>query len=81
MIRINPITSSSCSLTRKSSLTGKLHTQEIPTSANSLINYYTQRHNGTAPLIQDAFPHLNNNHREFITNGITNTEWDTHLTE
>jgi hypothetical protein len=59
-------------ITRQSPFTGRFHTREIDVTKEQLANYY--RPNG--PLIQDAFPHLSADDREFIKTGITAEEWD-----
>ena len=63
---------------KKSIITGKLNIMDIPISANefevSIIKY-----NKGGVLIQDVFPELPKELREFIQSGITPTEWDEYL--
>jgi hypothetical protein len=59
-------------ITRKSLMTGKLHTIEIPVTQAELDAYHSS---GTC--IQDFFPHLTPAEREFIKSGITAEEWAT----
>jgi hypothetical protein len=61
-------------VTRKSLLTGKVHTMELPVNPLDLDVY----HAGTAN-IQDVFPHLTDEQREFIKSGITPEEWATYI--
>ena len=60
-------------ITRTSKLTGAVHTQDIPITEEQLAAY----ENGA--LIQQAFPHLDPDQREFLKSGITPQEWDQHL--
>lgn len=56
-------------ITRKSSATGKRHTLDLPITDAQIAKY----HNGA--LVQDAFPHLTADQREFIISGATAEEW------
>ena len=56
-------------ITRKSVLTGKIHTQDIDVTEAMLKDWKMGR------LIQDAMPHLNADEREFIMTGTTTEEW------
>lgn len=60
-------------VTRVSQLTGVKHTMEIPCSTEELTNWVNNR----SLLIQEAFPNLNAEQREFILTGITPEEWKT----
>ena len=57
-------------ITRKSSATGKTHTLDLPITDAQIAKY----HNGAS--VQDAFPHLTADQREFIISGATAEEWD-----
>jgi hypothetical protein len=57
-------------VTRKSDLTGKVRTLDIPVTQEQLDSWANGR------LIQDAMPHLSADDREFIITGITPEEWD-----
>lgn len=61
-------------LERRSTLTGRVHTMEIPMEHNAFVDAFRAWENGT--LIQDAFPTLSVDLREFIMTGITSEEWD-----
>lgn len=57
-------------ITRKSFISGRTHTKDIPVTALQLLAWQ----NGA--LIQDAMPNLSADDREFIKTGITVEEWD-----
>lgn len=61
--------------TNRSVITGKINTMDINTGPEKVLEWlhmpYTER-----PLIQDYFPELNEDEREFLLNGITPEEWD-----
>jgi hypothetical protein len=61
-------------VTRKSLISGEFHTMELPVTLPDLNAYHT----GTAN-IQDVFPHLTPEQREFIMSGITPEEWAEHV--
>lgn len=56
---------------RKSSITGIIHTRDIPVNPEDLIAW--ERGLGA---IQDLMPYLNTVDREFILSGITEEEWN-----
>lgn len=58
-------------VTRKSALSGKYRTRELPIMQDQLDAYYMR-----GVLLQNAFPQLNADDREFIKTGITAEEWD-----
>ena len=58
-------------ITRKSMITNKEHTLDINVSEEQLELYESG-----AVTLQDAFPHLSANEREFIKSGITPQEWE-----
>ena len=63
------------SLTKKSIIPPhNINTKDIPMEEKDFIKAY-KKYNGGA-LIQDAFPELPNDLREFIVSGITPIEWD-----
>lgn len=65
-------------VTRKSLISGKAHTLDIPITQedyDSLIKKDIGWHHPTKK-IQDALPYLNATQREFIMTGITQEEWD-----
>ena len=57
-------------ITRKSDLSGKIRTLDLPITIDQILAW-----NG-GKLIQDAFPHLDSNQREFLMTGISPEEWD-----
>lgn len=57
-------------ITRKSQISGIERTRDIDVTEEQLRNY----NNGL--LIQNAFPHLSADDREFIKTGITAEEWE-----
>ncbi len=59
-------------ITRRSMLSGKVHTFDIPITENQ---YFAYRSSPSA-LVQDAFPSLTADQREFILTGSTPEEWD-----
>ena len=58
-------------ITRLSPFSGKYHTMEVDCTEEQLRAYYEQ-----GLLIQQAFPDLTPEEREFIKTGITPEEWD-----
>ena len=61
-------------LTKISELSGLDHTIDLPITQQEYINGMSKLNQGMN--IQDAFPQLNPDEREFILNGITKQEWD-----
>ena len=57
-------------ITRTSMLSGKTNSMELDITMDQLHAYH-----GEGALLQDAFPHLNADEREFIKSGITPQEW------
>lgn len=57
-------------ITRTSLFTGKVHNLDLPVTESQLDAYY-----GGTMLIQNAFPNLNADEREFIMTGVTAEEW------
>lgn len=57
-------------VTRTSMFTGKVHTLDLPVTQAQLDVYKS------GVFLQDAFPHLPPEHREFIKTGVTPEEWD-----
>lgn len=58
---------------RRSMITGKSHIMDLDVTQEQIRNYY-----GGA-LLQDAFPNLPPEEREFIKTGITPAEWKQHI--
>lgn len=61
-------------VTRKSPFTGKPTTLELPISIVEFKDGLRRYSMGA--YIQDAFPTLSPEHREFLKTGITPAEWD-----
>lgn len=57
-------------LTRKSPLSGETNTMDLDITPEQIRKY------NSGACVQDAFPNLNTDEREFILTGITPTEWD-----
>tara|TARA_R110000751_G_scaffold8688_1_gene33758 strand:+ start:737 stop:952 length:216 start_codon:yes stop_codon:yes gene_type:complete len=62
---------------RVSLLTGSENTMDLPVKSDRVTNWLQSRERDprSTPLIQDAFPELNNEQREFILTGSTGDEW------
>ena len=58
-------------VTQHSILTGKLNTMELDITADNYNRYKFGKEN-----VQNVFPHLLPEEREFIKTGITPQEWD-----
>lgn len=58
-------------ITRKSPFSGKINQMDLPITEEQMQRYI----NGTE-LIQNVFPNLTPDEREFIMTGITKEEWD-----
>ena len=56
-------------ITRKSQLSGEINSMELDVTQAQLNRWQG------GELIQDVFPHLNAEEREFIQTGITPQEW------
>lgn len=64
-------TKSAILVVKRSMLTGKVHSRVIPISAAEYEEWRVSR-----SLIQNTFPHLSADDREFLISGITPEEWD-----
>ena len=58
-------------ITNKSQLSGKLRTMDLNVTEEQLTKYASGRF-----YIQDVFPNLTADEREFIKTGITAEEWE-----
>ena len=56
---------------RKSMFTGEVHSMELPITPQQL-----ERWERGSEYIQDVFPGLTADQREFIKTGVTKEEWD-----
>ena len=59
-------------LNKKSPRTGKVNSMDLDTTQAALDEYQS----GSTRLIQDIFPSLNSDEREFIQTGFTPQDWD-----
>lgn len=59
-------------VTRKSILSGKMHSMELDITQEQLENWEQV----SGDLVQVAFPNLSSSEREFLMTGITPTEWN-----
>ena len=59
-------------VTRRSVITKKMNTMELPITQENLDTYETVGD----MLIQDAFPNLDKEQREFLRSAITPQEWN-----
>ncbi len=57
-------------ITRQSPISGEIRTFDLDITEEEILNYQD------GALIQDAFPRLNADEREFIKTGIIGEEWD-----
>jgi len=73
------MTNETFTLARTSPITGNLNEVEIPMSIEAYALGMAQWRRGA--LIQDAFPTLKAEIREFIMSGITPKEWDELFTD
>ena len=64
-------------VTRQSNFTGQNNTLFLPITEEDLKAGMEAYKKGR--LIQDAFPTLSAEHREFLLTGITPDEWKTHM--
>lgn len=60
-------------INRKSIITGKIHELDLDVTEAQMSSYLGGK------LLQDAFPHLSDDEREFIKTGITKEEWDLYI--
>jgi hypothetical protein len=63
-------------LVKNSSLTGKENSMEISLTPAEYREWARLEAERTRPLVQDAFPQLSDDEREFIITGITPEEWN-----
>ena len=58
-----------------SQLTGKLNSRDIPWNETE-VRSWLHSEPGTRPFVQDAFPSLSPEDREFLLTGSTPEEWE-----
>ena len=61
-------------VTRKSLITGNESTLDLPITFDQWQRYWARE-----GLVQDIFPHLTPEQREFLMTGITPEEWQTYV--
>ena len=61
---------------RVSSLTGRWNAREIDVDPARVIIWDVLKLGDAAALVQDAFPDLGDDDREFLLTGVTPEEWD-----
>lgn len=61
-------------ITRKSDVTGREHTLELPVTEEQLRNWLGTK-DQPGQLIQNVMPHLSKDQREFLISGCTPEEW------
>ena len=61
---------------KQSRHTGKLNTRSLDITQDEYDSYMSRRRKGTTDLIQNEFPNLSLDDREFIMTGATPEEWD-----
>jgi len=59
---------------KRSIVSGKLHEIDLPITEEQYEAGMTAMENGS--MIQDAFPMLSEDHREFLLSGMTPEEWN-----
>jgi hypothetical protein len=63
-------------ITKKSQITGIEHKMDIPMTEKQFIEWFEL---ANPRLVQDIFPELSAEQREFLVSGITPEEWDEHV--
>ncbi len=58
-------------VTKQSPLTGEINSMDLPITAEQLLDW-KQNHR----LVQDVFPHLTAQQREFLISGYTPEDWE-----
>lgn len=58
-------------ITRRSPLTGKINSMELPVTNEQLLSWEEG-----GKLIQEAMPHLTADQREFLMTGYTPEDWE-----
>lgn len=58
-------------ITRRSELTGKLNTRDLPVSFRQLVMFYCNKQH-----LESIFPFLSPEDKEFLRTGITKEEWE-----
>lgn len=61
-------------IVRRSQITGVEHTMDLDINLEQISKF------NAGALIQDAFPHLSAEEREFYLTGVTEDEWQKYMT-
>lgn len=62
---------------RRSPFTGKMNSMKLDITQEA----YEKWASGEGPHVQDAFPHLTADEREFLISGATPEEWEKYMKE
>jgi len=76
-VRVSSSPSGKAIVSRRSALSGVEHHLKLPISIKQLARG-VQAYNQGRPL-QEAFPDLSNDQRNFLMSGITSEEWTEHI--
>lgn len=63
-------------ITKTSDFTGKVNTQELPITQAEYDAWRNAGNDDSKRFVQNAFPQLSADEREFLLTGITAAEWD-----
>lgn len=63
-------------ITCLSSFSGEFNTLEVDITLDQYVDWQNARDNGSYAFVQDHFPHLSEDIREFLISGVTPDEWD-----
>jgi hypothetical protein len=58
-------------ISRRSELTGKINTRDLPVTFRQLVSFYCNKHH-----LESIFPFLSPEDKEFLKTGITREEWE-----
>jgi len=73
VLKENSTSENTMKITNTSGFTGKTHTREINCTQSQLAEY--MQPDSTRRLIQDIFPDISADDREFLMTGVTPEEW------
>lgn len=62
-------------ITRTSQFSGKENTLDLNITPEAYNAWLTAGPDSPVRFVQDAFPHLTDDEREFLITGVTATEW------
>jgi len=61
---------------KTSIITGYVNQMDIDVAPHAMEAWLEARERGVGECVQDAFPHLSVDEREFLISGVTPKEWD-----